>query len=78
MKNNKNFGAKDWKKYIPMPICDEHPEYKELYLTAWELAFDHIKFVDGMPQNPYMDEAFCDTQIIYVTPLYKQLCHICR
>ena len=34
-----------------------------LYNKAWELAFMHIKDVPGMPQNPYMDEAFCDTQV---------------
>lgn len=57
------FGASDWKEYIPVPICEEHPEYNELYIKAWELAFLHIKDIPGMPQNPYMDEAFCDTQI---------------
>ncbi len=59
----KNFGAPNWREYIPQPICDEHPEYLELYNKAWELAFEHIKNIPGMPQNPYMDEAFCDTQI---------------
>lgn len=59
----KNFGAPNWKEYIPMPICDEHPEYLEFYNKAWELAFDHIKSIPGMPQNPYMDEAFCETQV---------------
>ena len=37
------FGASDWKEYIPVPICEEHPEYNELYIKAWELAFLHIK-----------------------------------
>lgn len=59
----KNFGAANWKEYIPTPVCEEHPEYLELYNKAWELAFEHIKNIPGMPQNPYMDEAFCDTQI---------------
>lgn len=57
------FGTENWREYIPNPIYEEHPEYNELYLKAWELAFNHIRYIDGMPQNPYMDEAFCDTQI---------------
>ncbi len=59
----KNFFDSDWEKYLPRPVCDDHPEYDVLYKKAWELAHDHIKFIDGMPQSPYMDEAFCDTQI---------------
>lgn len=61
MKNK--FGSADWKKYIPHPICEDFPGFEELYIKAWELAYDHIKNIDGMPQNPYMDEAFCDTQV---------------
>ena len=61
MKNN--FGAENWRDYIPNPVFEEHPEFNDLYLKAWELAFEHIKHIDGMPQTPYMDEAFCDTQI---------------
>ena len=48
---------------IPIPICEEHPEYNDLYMKAWELAYTHIKHIDGMPQTPYMDEAFCETQV---------------
>ena len=59
----KRFGAADWEKYIPEPICDARPEYYEFYKKAWELAYAHIKYIDGMPQSPYMDEAFCDTQV---------------
>lgn len=59
----KHFGSPDWEKYVPTPICDSHPEYYEFYKKAWELAFAHIKHIDGMPQTPYMDEAFCDTQV---------------
>ena len=60
---NKNFRAIDWKSYLPIPICEDHPEYGEFYEKAWELARDHVKEIDGMPQNPYMDEAFCATQL---------------
>jgi hypothetical protein len=60
---NKNFGAANWKEYIPQPVCQAHPGYLEFYNRAWELAFDHVKDLPGMPQNPYMDEAFCQTQV---------------
>ncbi len=59
----KRFAVQNWKEYIPIPIYESHPEYNELYIKAWELAFAHIKHIDGMPQTPYMDEAFCATQI---------------
>ena len=59
----KNFNEKNWKKYIPIPVCENHPEYEGFYWKAWELARDHVKYIDGMPQNPYMDEAFCETQV---------------
>lgn len=54
---------KEYLKDLPLPLWEEHPEYQEFYLKAWELAHDHIKEVAGLPQTPYMDEAFCDTQI---------------
>lgn len=73
------FGAEAWKKYIPKPVFDEHPEYEEIYLKAWELAFDHIKNISGMPQNPYMDEAFCATQVwIWDTCFMTLFCKFAR
>ena len=59
----RNFGCENWREFIPLPVYDEKPEYIDFYIKAWELAFEHIKHVPGMPQTPYMDEAFCDTQI---------------
>ena len=59
----KNFSDPNWKKYLPEPVCKDHPEYGDFYMKAWELAHDHVRYIDGMPQNPYMDEAFCDTQV---------------
>lgn len=59
----KNFTAPDWEKYLPLPVCEEHPEYVEFYKKAWTLAHDHVRSIPGMPQDPYMDEAFCDTQV---------------
>lgn len=60
--NDKN-STKNWKDCIPIPVYDEHPEYIEFYHKTWELAFEHIKYIEGMPQIPYMDEALCATQV---------------
>ncbi len=71
----KNFLTPDWKSFIPIPVYEEHPEYNELYMKAWELAHSHIRSIPGMPQDPYMDEAFCDTQIwIWDTCFMAQFC----
>ena len=59
----KDFIAENWKEYLPQPICGAYPAYKELYEKTWELARAHVRDVKGMPQTPYMDEAFCDTQV---------------
>ncbi len=75
----KNFGTKDWEQYIPLPLCEQYPQYEELYKKAWELAFDHIKYIEGMPQNPYMDEAFCHTQVwIWDTCFMTLFCKYAR
>lgn len=58
-----NFGCENWQEYIPVPICEDKPEYFDFYKKAWELAYSHIKKNDSMPQSPYMDEALCDTQV---------------
>ena len=59
----KDFYCKEWEKHIPQPICDALPQYGEFYKKAWQIARDHVKTIDGMPQSPYMDEAFCATQV---------------
>ena len=58
-----NFGGENWREFVPIPICEDNPEYSEFYEKAWELAYAHIKSIDRMPQTPYMDEAFCETQV---------------
>ena len=60
---NKNFNAENWEAYLPKPVCEEFPEYEEFYKKAWELAHAHVRDIPGMPQTPYMDEAYCDTQV---------------
>ena len=76
MPNTEN---ESWKDKIPQPICEDAPEYDILYKKAFELAHDHIKHIDGMPQSPYMDEAFCDTQIwIWDTCFMSLFCKYAR
>lgn len=78
MKTN-NFGCENWHDYIPQPVCEAHPEYGELYEKAWNLAFEHIKSIPGMPQNPYIDEAFCETQVwIWDTCFMTLFCKYAR
>ncbi len=59
----KDFCTKNWKEYLPIPVCEEFPEYEEFYRKTWELAHDHVKELPGMPQTPYMDEGFCDLNV---------------
>jgi len=48
------------RNWVPQPIFDREPEYVGLYWRAWELAHDHVRTREGLPQSPYMDEAFHD------------------
>lgn len=59
----KDFKELCWREYLATPIYENFLEYEKFYKIAWELAREHVKEIDGMPQNPYMDEGFCDTQI---------------
>ncbi len=56
-------GGSEWKKSVPVPLFDENPGYVDFYWRTWEIARDHVKDIPGMPQTPYMDEAFCNTDI---------------
>jgi hypothetical protein len=51
---------RDW---VPEPIFDKEPGYVDLYWTAWEQAWDHVATQDGLPQSPYMDEAFATSHV---------------
>ncbi len=59
----KPFNDLRWKEFIPYPIYEDNPEFEALYHKAWELVYSHVKHLEGMPNSPYMDEGFCDTQI---------------
>lgn len=43
---------------IPEPVFDRRPEYLSLYWRTMELAYEHVRSIPGLPQNPYMDEGF--------------------
>jgi len=53
----------EWQSQVPEPIVEARPEYITLYWKAWELAHNHLNAIPGMPQTPYMDEGFCETDI---------------
>lgn len=68
-----------WREAVPVPIDAAHPSYTAFYDKAWELAYEHIKDVPGMPQTPYMDEAFCETQLwIWDTCFMSLYCKYAR
>ncbi|MFC1498432.1 trehalase family glycosidase [Verrucomicrobiota bacterium] len=54
----KSSADETWKKQVPEPVFEDNAGYIELYWKAWELAHDHIMVKEGLPQSPYMDEAF--------------------
>ncbi len=71
----KDFRAADWRSHLPVPVCQAHPEYTDFYYKAWDLAHEHVRDISGMPQNPYMDEGFCDTQVwVWDTCFMTQFC----
>lgn len=51
------------KDLIPQPVFDKNPALIDLYWKTWELAYNHIKEQEGIPESPYMDEAFWDDTI---------------
>lgn len=52
-----------WRKLIPEPIFDKDPNYVDLYWAAWKMAARRVKYLEDLPQSPYMDEACWDTHI---------------
>jgi len=57
------FGSKIDRSQFPQPIFDREPGYVDLYWRACELASAHVLSQPGLPQSPYMDEAFWDDTI---------------
>lgn len=63
------------KNLIPQPVFENTPELVDLYWKAWELSYSHIKEQEGVPQSPYMDEAFWDNTIwIWDTEFMVMFC----
>ena len=63
------------KNYLPQPVDEANPGLVDFYYFAWEKAFEHIRSIPGMKQNPYMDEGFCDTLIwIWDTSFMSLFC----
>ena len=58
---------------IPHPVFDERPDFIGLYNETWQLARDKVKTRAGLPQNPYVDEAFSDSQIWIWDTLFMTL-----
>jgi hypothetical protein len=56
-------GTKIDRSKFPQPIFDREPGYVDLYWKACELASAHMLNQPGLPQSPYMDEAFWDDTI---------------
>ena len=41
---------------LPEPVYSPNPDFVDLYYKAWEIAWDRVKYQDGIPSSPYMDE----------------------
>ena len=48
------------RELLPEPVFSAEPGYADLYWKAWELAWEHVEYEDGLVQSPYMDEAWYD------------------
>jgi len=63
------------KDRLPAPVFDAEPGFVDLYWRAWEIAWNHVKEQEGVPQSPYMDEAFWkDTIWIWDTCFMVHFC----
>lgn len=51
------------KNLLPQPIYSEKPEFVDLYWKTWELAWDRVRYQNGVCQSPYMDENLWDDTI---------------
>ncbi len=68
----------DWHAMLPVPVYDARPEYLELYHKAWELAYEHIDTLPGIPSPVYMDEAHRSDRIwIWDTAFMGHFCKYC-
>lgn len=56
-------GLKIDQSQFPQPVFDREPGYVDFYWKACDLAYAHVLTQPGLPQSPYMDEAFWDDTI---------------
>lgn len=63
------------KELLPQPVFEENPAFVDLYWKAWELAWGRVKYQEGIPQSPYMDENLWDHAIwIWDTEFMVMFC----
>ena len=71
-------GDADWRSALPRPVYDAHPEYVDLYYKTWDLAYQHIDTIAGLPSPVYMDEAHRSDRIwIWDTAFMGHFCKYC-
>ena len=71
-------GFKAVAEELPRPIYDQRPEFVDLYYKAWELAYERIDTIAGLPAPVYMDEAHMSSRIwIWDTCLMAHFCKYC-
>lgn len=51
------------KELLPQPVFSENPQFVDLYWKTWELAWERVKYQEGVFQSPYMDENLWDDTI---------------
>lgn len=74
----RNTGFKAVVDELPRPIYDQRPEFVDLYYKAWELAYERIDTLSGLPAPVYMDEAHMSSRIwIWDTCLMAHFCKYC-
>ena len=74
----KNTGFKAVVDELPRPVYDQRPEFVDLYYKAWELAYERIDTLNGLPAPVYMDEAHMSSRIwIWDTCLMAHFCKYC-
>ena len=63
---------------VPKPVYDRNPEFVDLYYKAWELAYERIDTLAGLPAPIYMDEAHMSSRIwIWDTCFMAHFCKYC-
>lgn len=48
---------------LPQPVYAENSDFVDLYWKAWQLAWDRVRYQNGVFQSPYMDENLWDDTI---------------